>query len=74
MDSSHDDQPIAEARANLSELLTAVRLLRRVYFLTGRGKRKAAVVPPDLGELIQQVGGPDQAAAVLQSHLVGSSG
>ncbi|MET9933930.1 MULTISPECIES: prevent-host-death family protein [unclassified Streptomyces] len=69
MDTDREDQPIAEARANLSDLLAATQLLRRIYFLTGRGKRKAAVVPPDLGELIQQVGGPDRAATVLKSHL-----
>jgi len=73
MDTAREDQPIAEARANLSDLLAATQLLRRTYFLTGRGKRKAAVVPPELGELIQKVGGPDQAAAVLANHLSSQS-
>lgn len=69
MDINADDLPIAEARANISKLHNAVQLLRRVYFLTSRGTREAAVVPVDLGELIQQVGGPDMAVAILKAHL-----
>lgn len=71
MDTDKEDHPIAEARANLSELLSAVRLLRRAYFLTSRSKRQAALVPVDLGELVQQVGGPDKASAILASHMAG---
>jgi hypothetical protein len=69
MDPNVEDQPIAVARANISRLHNAVQLLRRVYFLTSRGTREAAVVPVDLGELIQQVGGPDNAVAILKAHL-----
>jgi prevent-host-death family protein len=69
MDVNKEDQPIAEARANLSELLASARLLRRTYFLTSRGKRQAAVVPAELGEIVQQAGGPDSAAAILAAHL-----
>lgn len=69
MDTNRDDHPIAEARANLSELLASTRLLRRVYFLASRGKRQAAIVPVDIGELVQQAGGPDAAAAVLARHV-----
>lgn len=68
MDTENEDHPIAEARANLSELLASVRLLRRTYFLTSRGKRQAALVPAELGELIQQVGGPDKALAILTAE------
>jgi hypothetical protein len=39
------------------------------YFLTSRGTREAAVVPVDLGELVQEVGGPDAAVAILKTHL-----
>lgn len=69
MNTEQQDHSVAEARANLSELLASVRLLRRAYFLTSRGKRQAAVVPAELGEVVQQVGGPDQASAILASHL-----
>jgi hypothetical protein len=69
MDTNDADQPIVEARANLSELLASTRLLRRVYFFTSRGNRQAAVVPVELGELAQQAGGPDKAAQILAAHL-----
>lgn len=71
MDTEKPDQSIAETRANLSELLASVRLLRRTYFLTSRGKRQAAVVPAELGEVVEKSGGPDRAAAILASHLEG---
>lgn len=71
MDANNADQPIAEARANLSELLASVRLLRRQYFLTSRGKRQAAIVPAELGELVEKVGGPDKATRVLAGYLGG---
>ncbi|WP_256257106.1 GIY-YIG nuclease family protein [Streptomyces sp. MUSC 14] len=64
-----DEVAVADAKKNLSELLTSVRLLRRAYFLTSRGKRQAALVPVELGELVQQAGGPDKAAAILASHV-----
>lgn len=69
MDPNAEDQPIAVARANISKLHNAVQLLRRVYFLTSRGTREAAVVPVDLGELVQKVGGVDTAVAILKAHL-----
>ncbi|MGW6912535.1 prevent-host-death family protein [Kitasatospora sp. NPDC054939] len=69
MDSNTADQPIAVARANISELLASVRLLRRTYFLTSRGKRQAAVVPAELGELVEQAGGPDEAIKALTEQL-----
>ena len=67
MDTNSEDQPIVEARATLSELMGAVKLLRRVYFLTSRGKRQVALVPVDLGEAIKQAGGPDAALALLSA-------
>lgn len=69
MDPETIDQPINTARANLSELLSYVRIQRRIYFLASRGKRQAAVVPVELGELVARVGGPDEAASVLSNHL-----
>lgn len=74
MDTETPNQSIAEARANLSELLASVRLLKRVYFLTSRGKRQAAVVPAELGELIVQAGGPERAAALLSRELAKPAG
>lgn len=68
MDTASEDQPIVEARANLSELMSAVRLLRRVYFLTSRGKRQVAVVPAELGEAITAAGGPDVVLTILKER------
>lgn len=72
MDVNKRDQPIAEARANLSELLSAVRLLRRSYYLTSRGKRQAVIHPVDFGELVDQAGGVDAVAQLVASHLAGN--
>ncbi|MFI7618018.1 type II toxin-antitoxin system prevent-host-death family antitoxin [Nonomuraea terrae] len=69
MDAEKLDHPIAEARANLSELLAAVRLLRRVYFLTSRGKPQAAIVPAELGDAVVAAGGVDAAVALLTAAV-----
>jgi hypothetical protein len=71
MDTNETDHAIADVRANLSEMLASVRLLRRTYFLTSRGKRQAALVPAELGELVEKVGGPDEAAKILTARLEG---
>jgi hypothetical protein len=57
--------PISEARSNLSDLVSEVRLLRRCVLLTQRGKTRAAIIPGELGELINQLGGPDVAIGLL---------
>lgn len=59
--------PISEARANLSELVASVRLLRRCVLLTQRGKPRAAIVPAELGEAINAAGGPDAALKLLHT-------
>jgi prevent-host-death family protein len=61
-----DEQPIAEARANLSDLIARVRLLRTQVRLTRRGKPQAAVVPVELADAAEAVGGPDKAAELLR--------
>ncbi|MEU3020838.1 hypothetical protein ABZ635_26030 [Nocardiopsis sp. NPDC007018] len=69
MDTNQTDHPIVEARANMAQIHSAVELLRRVYFLTARKKRKVALVPVDLGELIEKAGGPDRVAELLKEHV-----
>lgn len=65
-----DEATIGEARSNLSELLASARLLRRCVLLVGRGRKQVgAIVPAELGQLIQQVGGVDRAAALLHASL-----
>lgn len=64
-----DDIPISEARANITDVLASVRLLRRCVFLMRREKPQAAVVPIELGQLVREVGGPDVASAILAGHV-----
>jgi prevent-host-death family protein len=61
-----DDKPIAEARANLTELVASVRLLRRAIQLTRRGKPQVALVPVELARAAEAVGGMDAAAEILE--------
>lgn len=61
-----DEHPIAEARANLSELAVQVRLLRKVVMLTRRGRAQVAIVPAELAEAVEEVGGPDKATDLLR--------
>lgn len=60
-----DEKPIAEARANLSELIAQVRLLRHGVLLTRREKPQAALVPFELAQAAEAVGGIDAAVAIL---------
>lgn len=71
MDHNREDIPISEARANITDVIASVRLLRRCVFLTRRDKPQAAVVPVELGEVVRQVGGPDEAQRILSEHLGG---
>src|ERR1035441_8934357 len=52
-----DEQPIAEARANLSEIAAQVRLLRKAVMLTRRGNKQVAIVPAELAEAAAAGGG-----------------
>lgn len=61
------DQSLTEARTNMSDLVQAVRLLGRMYFLTSRKTRHAAIIPVELAELIERVGGPKAAEAILEA-------
>lgn len=61
-----DELPIADARANLSEITSQVRLLRKSVSLTRRGKVQVAIVPAELAEAAEAVGGPDKAAELLR--------
>jgi hypothetical protein len=61
-----ETQPISGARANLTELAARVRLLRLRVMLTQRGKAGAVVVPAELDEAVDAVGGIDAAIEVLR--------
>lgn len=64
-----EDVTVAVARANITEVISRVRLLRWTVFLINRRTPMAAVVPIELGRLIRRAGGADQAAAILAEHL-----
>lgn len=69
MDHNAENIPISEARANITDLVASVRLLRRCVFLTRRSKPQAAVIPVELGEIVRRAGGPDEAQRILTEHL-----
>jgi prevent-host-death family protein len=62
-----DDKPIAEARANLSDLIAHVRIGRTMTRLTSRDKPSAAIVPVELADAAEAVGGADAAAEILRT-------
>ena len=64
-----DEQPIAVVRANLSEIAAQVRLLRKSVSLTRRGKVQVAIVPAELAEAAEAIGGPDAAAELLRQAV-----
>lgn len=64
-----EDMKVADARANLTELISRVRLLRWTIVLSNRQTPMAALVPIELGQLIRRAGGADAAAAILEAHL-----
>lgn len=64
-----EDVLVSDARANLTEVVSRVRLLRWTVFLVNRRTAVAAVVPIELGKLIRRAGGADRAAEILAEHL-----
>lgn len=61
-----ENVPIADARANLSDVASRVRYTREPVRLTRRGTPQAAIVPADIGDLIEAVGGADRAGEILR--------
>lgn len=66
MEAISDELAIGDARANLSEVLNAVRLQDRKVRLARRGTLQAVVLPPDFDALIDSAGGLDAARKALQ--------
>lgn len=64
-----DALPIAEVRANFTEVIQRVRILRKHVFLMRRNKPQAALVPIELGDLVVEAGGADAAIALLSKAL-----
>lgn len=61
--------PIAQARANLSDLIARTWHRDEVITLTSRGKPRAALVPHDIAELIGQCGGLDRTREALEQFI-----
>lgn len=61
-----DEMPVSEARANLSEVVNAVRLQGRMVRLSRRGTVQAAVIPPDVADSIDAAGGLDRVREALR--------
>jgi antitoxin (DNA-binding transcriptional repressor) of toxin-antitoxin stability system len=59
----------SDARANLSDVIASVRLLRRCVYLTRRDKPQAALVPVELADAVVEAGGADTAAQILRDHV-----
>ena len=69
MESIPDTMAISEARANLTDVVNAVHLQDRAVLLHRRGKPQALVVPPDFADLIEALGGLDNARGVMKEAL-----
>jgi prevent-host-death family protein len=63
------DMAIADARAHWSDVIARVRHTREPVILTNRGTPQAAIVPAEIGDAIEAVGGPDKAAELLRQML-----
>jgi prevent-host-death family protein len=66
MDPIPDELAVSEARANLTEVVNAVRLQDRMVQLTRRGAPQAVIVPVDIAEAITEAGGLDRARTLLK--------
>lgn len=64
-----DSMATSEARANLSDVIASVRLLRRCIYFTRRDKPQAALVPTELADAAIEAGGADTAAQILRDHV-----
>lgn len=66
---TQESMPTSDARANLSDVIAQVRILRRSMRLTRRDKPQAALVPVELADAADDVGGPDAAVQILRDHM-----
>lgn len=73
MDLIPDTMQVSDARANLTEVVNAVRLQDRTVRLTRRGTPQAAIVPMDVLDLIEQAGGLGYARTALSRYIAQQS-
>lgn len=64
-----DEIAINEARNKLGPIIEKSRYFGGVTFLMNRGKRVAAIVPVEIGELIEESGDIDLLVTVVKNML-----
>jgi hypothetical protein len=69
MNAIPDTMAISDARANLTEVVNTVRIQDRKVLLHRRGKAQAVVLPPEFDDLIEQVGGVENARMALIAQI-----
>lgn len=61
------EQSIKDVRNRLAPIITAVRYFDQVIYMTNRKVRAVAIVPVQIGELVEEVGGPDELIALVRA-------
>lgn len=61
------DQSIKDVRNRLAPIIEAARYFGRVTYMTNRGVRVAAIVPVEIGELVDEVGDPETLVRLVRS-------
>lgn len=64
-----EDMKVADARANITALISRVQLLRWTVFLINRRTPMAAIVPIGLGQLARDAGGADKLIEAAATQL-----
>lgn len=64
-----DVTSVSDARTNLTEVVERVKFLRRITVVMKHRKPAAALVPVELADAADDVGGPDTAVRILRDHL-----
>lgn len=61
------DQSIKDVRNRLAPIITAVRYFDQVIYMTNRKVRAAAIVPVEVGELLEEVGSSAELIALARA-------
>lgn len=69
MATAKEDMPVSEARANITDVIQHVRLLRWTVLLTNRDRPVVGMIPVGLAKLIRRSGGADAVAQILAERL-----
>lgn len=64
-----DVMSVSDARVNLTDAVQRVKILRRITVVMKHRKPAAVLVPVELADAADDVGGPDAAVQILRDHL-----